>query len=339
MSEAITVLIPDRLEPPADIEASIFGENATLHTPEATAPEQIADSLWADADVILAWHDLKFDRDLLSKLTSCEILVRVGVGFDNVDLEAAGEFDIPVCNVPDYGTNDVADHTMSLLLSLWRGVPYYNERIKRSNDGWTWQSDLSMRRLTSSTLAIIGLGRIGTAVARRATAFGMHVVAYDPYVPDGYEKSLGIDRVRELDAAIEDADAVTFHTSLTEETRGMADEAFFETLNDGAVVINTARGKIIELNALHDALRSGSVRATGLDVLEREPPDPEHPLIAAWRAGEKWIQGRLLLTPHAAFYCEEAHEEMRQKAAQTGYEFVTEERLRNCVNERYLTGR
>lgn len=337
MREKLTVLIPDRLEPPADVEASVFGEDATIYTPEATNPEQIPDSLWAEADVVLAWHDLEFDRKLLSKMESCEILVRVGVGFDNVNLAAAGEFGIPVCNVPDYGTNDVADHTLSLLLSLWRGIPYYNDRVKRSNDGWTWQVDIPMRRLTDARLAVVGLGRIGTAVVRRVTAFGVDVVAYDPYVPDGYEKSLGIDRVRELDAAIKNADAVTFHTPLTEETHGLADQDFFEALKDGAVVVNTARGKIIELDALHDALRSGSVRAAGLDVLQQEPPDPDHPLISAWRAEEEWIEGRLQLTPHAAFYCEEALEEMRRKAAQTGYECVNEKRLRNCVNERYLS--
>jgi lactate dehydrogenase-like 2-hydroxyacid dehydrogenase len=336
MSTHRTVLIPDRLKPPADIEAAVFSEKTTIHTPEATASDQISTSLWADADVVLAWHDVEFDRELLSKLDSCNILVRVGVGFDNIDLEAAGDFDIPVCNVPDYGTNDVADHTMSLLLSLWRGIPYYNERVNQSNDGWTWESRLSMRRLTSATIAIVGLGRIGTAVALRAKAFGMTVVAYDPYVPDGYEKSLGINRVRELENAIQDADVVSFHTPLTEETRGMANQAFFKTLADDAVVINTARGKIIHLDSLYEALRSGTVRAAGLDVLEQEPPDSGHPLITAWRDGAEWIEGRLLLTPHAAFYCEEALEEMRRKAAQTAYEFVSTGLLRNCVNEQYL---
>lgn len=336
MNGSYTVLIPDRLEPPADIEEAVFGDGTTIYTPEATSPEQIPDSLWAEADVVLAWHDLEFERDLLSKLKSCEILVRVGVGFDNVDLKAAGELGIPVCNVPDYGTNDVADHTMSLLLSLWRGIPFYNDRLKDSNAGWTWQSDISMSRLTDSKLAIVGLGRIGTAVARRATAFGMNIIAYDPYVPDGYEKSLGIERVRELNTAIENADVVTFHTPLNDETRGLADEEFFEKLKNDSIVINTARGEIIQLDALYTALRSGSIKAAGLDVLESEPPNPEHPLIAAWRADEEWINGRLQLTPHAAFYCEEALEEMREKSAETAYKYITENHLRNCVNKQYI---
>jgi D-3-phosphoglycerate dehydrogenase len=331
-----TVLVPDRLDPPADIERDVFGPDVTIHTPAATDPTEIPDELWAEADVVLAWHDLEFTPSLLAKLTSCQILVRVGVGYDNVDLAAAANHGIPVCNVPDYGTNDVADHTMALLLSLWRGVPYYNERIQRSNDGWTWQTEMPMHRLSTARMAVIGLGRIGSAVALRAKAFGIDVVAYDPYVPDGHEKSLGIDRVRSLEAAITDANIVTFHTPLTEETRGMADDAFFERLDDDAIVVNTARGEIIEFDALHRALRDETIQAAGLDVLEREPPDPEHPLMTAWREDAEWVRGRLLLTPHAAFYCEEALHEMRQKAAETAYTYLVDGRLRNCVNEELL---
>jgi len=337
MSNHTNVLIPDRLDEPADIEKTIFDENVSISLPTAADTSEVSDLLWETADVILAWHDLDFDQKLIHKLKSCKIIVRVGVGVDNVDLESAGDFGIPVCNVPDYGTNDVADHTMSLVLSLWRGVPYYNNRLKQSNDGWTWETDISMRRLTSAKLVVIGLGRIGTAVARRAKAFGINVTAYDPYVPDGYEKSLGIKRSRELEKAIKDADIVTFHAPLTEETQNMADQEFFQKLQNDAAIVNTARGEIIDLDALYEGLRSGTIRAAGLDVLEQEPPDPEHPLISAWRRNEQWIQGRLLLTPHAAFYCEEALKEMRRKAAQTGYDYITDGTLRNCVNKSYLS--
>jgi lactate dehydrogenase-like 2-hydroxyacid dehydrogenase len=333
MSEEITVLIPDRLEPPADIEQQVFGEKATIHTPAVTDATAIETSLWETADVVLAWHDLEFDEELLSKLDSCKILVRVGVGYDNVDLTAAGEVGIPVCNVPDYGTNDVADHTMALLLTLWRGVPHYNDRFKQSQHDWRWETDLPMQRLTSATMAVIGLGRIGMAVARRAKAFGIDVVAYDPYLPDGYDKSLGIDRARTLEAAVSNADIVTFHTPLTDETHHMANREFFDMMPDNTVVVNTARGEIIDLDALHKALQSGTVRAAGLDVVETEPPDPDHPLIVDWRNNAEWLHGRLLFTPHAAFYCDESLAEMREKAAQTANEFITEGELRNCVNE------
>lgn len=331
-----TVLIPDRLSEPGDPEYTVFDTDTEILTPEAKDSSEVAIEDWKRADAILAWHDLELTRELINDLENCKIIVRVGVGYDNVDLKAAGERGIPVCNVPDYGTNDVADHTLALMLSLWRGVPYYNERIRAGDTGWKWETSISMRRLNEAKVTIIGLGRIGSAVARRAVAFGMEVVAYDPYAPDGYEKSLGIDRVHELDDAIGETDIVTFHTPLTDETERMADEQFFTQLKDDAVLINTARGKIVELDALYTALRDGTVRAAGLDVLEEEPPDPDHRLIEAWQENAEWLRGRLTLTPHAAFYCDEALWEMRHKAARTALEFLEDETLQNCVNSDVL---
>lgn len=327
-----TILIPDRVTTPGSPEKGVFGKKAEWVTPYATNASDIPPEEWERADAILAWHDLEYDQSLINTMKKCQILVRVGVGYDNVDIEAAADAGIPVCNVPDYGTNDVADHTMALMLSLWRGVPYYDERARRSNDGWRWETDISMRRLTDSQLAIIGFGRIGTAVARRARAFGMNVVAYDPYVPDGYEKSIGVERVNNINDAISEADIVSFHTPLNKETKGMADASFFDVMKDDAVLVNTARGEIVNLDALYGALKNGTIRAAGLDVLEQEPPDPNHPLVEAWRQQPSWIRGRIKITPHAAFYCDEALKEMRQKAAQTAYEYLEMRKLRNCVN-------
>jgi len=331
MDRKLKILIPDRVSEPY-IEREIFPDSTEIHTAQASNPSDIDLDVWHSSDAILGWHDIKYSENLLRELDNC-ILVRVGVGVDNVDIECASQLGIPVCNVPDYGTNDVADHTMALLLTLWRGLPYYNKRIQVSNDGWKWESNLSMLRLTDSQLTIIGLGRIGTAVARRAKAFGINVVGYDPYVPDGYEKSLGINRTHELDEALEEADAVTFHTPLTEETNQMADEEFFSQLNENAILINTARGRIIDLDALYSTLKNGKLRAAGLDVLEVEPPDRSHPLIQAYEENQAWIDGRFILTPHSAFYCEEAIAEMRRKAAETALDYLKDGILRNCINK------
>jgi len=185
-------------------------------------------------------------------------------------------------------------------------------------------------------LGIIGLGRIGTATALRAKAFGMRVVFYDPYIPDGQDKALGVTRCYELADLLAQADVVSIHTPLTSETRGMANAAFFSMLKPGAIFINTARGAIVDLDALTEALRSGQVGAAGLDVLPQEPPDPDHPLIRAWRARESWIAYRLIITPHAAFYCEEAYREMRMKAALEAKRVLAGQKPRNCVNEAWL---
>lgn len=331
---AYTILIPDRTRPPATVEGAVFGEQADFVTPQATDAHQIPDALWAAADAILLWHDVAVEAETVAKLDRCKVIVRIGVGFDNVDLAAAGAQGIQVCNVPDYGTNDVADHATGLLLALCRGLFGYDAAARRG--AWQWESVADLRRITRSTLGIIGLGRIGTATARRAAALGMRVVFYDPYKEDGYDKALGFERFDELETMIAECDAVSFHVPLTEETRGMADAAFFETLKRDAVLINTSRGAVIELDALWSALADGRLRAAGLDVLEKEPPDPSHPMIHAWTVREEWLEGRLVITPHAAFHNNESVEEMRRKAAEEAQRVLSGRSPRNCVNLDFL---
>ena len=330
------ILIPDRLSTPPDVEEEVFGSDFQILTPCATHTAQISDKLWAEAEAVLAWHDLEFTDEIIRKLGKCRAIVRVGVGFDNVDLRAAGKYGIPVCNVPDYGTNDVADHAIGLMLALARGLYAFSETVRSSPTEWEWGSAGSLRRLQDSVMGIVGLGRIGTATAMRARAFGMRVMFYDPYVPDGLDKALGVYRAESLYELARRADVMSFHTPLTEETNGMADSAFFEHLKSGAIIVNTARGPVIQLDALYQALKYGKVRAAGLDVVEVEPPDPEHPLIRAWRDREDWIAFRLMITPHAAFFCAEAYREMRYKAAMEAKRIIIGEEPRNCINKEWL---
>ena len=281
-------------------------------------------------------HDHIVGQDeKVPKLDRCKVIIRCGVGFDNVDLKAAGEKGIPVCNVPDYGTTDVADHAMALLLSLMRGLPAY-DAAARDPKTWVWTAAGPLRRVTGARLGLIGLGRIGTAVALRAKAFGMRVSFYDPYINDGYDKVMGIERASSLDALLPGLDAVSFHVPLTPETRSMGSAGFFAKLSPGAVVINTARGGIVDTGALEEALRSGQVRAAGLDVLATEPASQKDPLVAAWCRGDEWIRHRLIITPHAAFFCGEAYEEMRRKAARAVRDVLTGGQIRNVVNRAWL---
>lgn len=334
----LLVLIPDRLAPPADIEQHELGSGVRLVLGTTTRATDIPDTVWSRADAVIAWHEIQLTAEVINKLHRCRVIVRCGVGYDNVDIKAAGLRGIPVCNVPDYGTADVADHAMALLLSLMRGLPAYDASARRK-DGWAFTSAGTLRRLAGATLGIVGLGRIGSAFALRAKAFGLRVIFYDPYLADGYDKVFGIERCATLDELLPRVNALSFHTPLTDETRRLADGSFFERLPEGAIIINTARGGIIDLDALHAALRSGKVRAAGLDVLEHEPADPEHPLIAAWQAGEPWLSNRLVITPHAAFYCAESYAEMRSKAARTVREVFEGGRARNVVNSMWVNER
>ena len=261
MTEQI-VLIPDRLTLPANIEERIFGNETKIITPCALQSSEISDSMWQSANVILAWHEIDYTSEVINKLINCKVIVRVGVGFDNVDLAAAGRMGIPVCNVPDYGTNDVADHAVGLFLTLARGLSRFNDSIRNAK-AWDWNAGGVLRRIHNSTIGIIGLGRIGTAVALRAKAFGMNVIFFDPYIPDGQDKALNIERSRSLDSLLNKSDVVSIHTPLTLETKGMANKSFFDSMKRGSVFINTARGAIMDLDALADALFDNHIESAG----------------------------------------------------------------------------
>ncbi|MGD0202177.1 MAG: NAD(P)-dependent oxidoreductase, partial [Bryobacteraceae bacterium] len=201
---------------------------------------------------------------------------------------------------------------------------------------WRPETGGEMRRLTGAVIGIVGLGRIGTAVAMRARAFGMRVKFYDPYLADGFDKSLQVERAKTLEELAAESDYLSVHVPLTPETDGMIDDRLLSAARPGLTLINVARGRVVRLHAVYHALRSGRVRAFGADVLEDEPPLRAHPLIEAFSNREAWLDGRVLLTPHAAFYAEESRAEMRRKAAARMLDAVTGVPLRNCVNFRFL---
>jgi C-terminal binding protein len=274
----------------------------------------------AAADVLLVFHTIKIGERTLSRLNRCKGIVRCGVGYDNVDIHAAGARGIVVCNVPDYGAEEVADHALMLLLATSRRLLPAHQALREG----TWDTTLvfGAPRLRGRTLGIIGCGRIGTAMALRGKALGLRVVAYDPYRPDGLDKALGIERVYTLEELLPQAQFLSLHCPLTRETYHILNERTLALLPQGAFVVNTARGPCVDLPALVKALDGGRVAAAGLDVFEREPLDDEairrHP--------------RVVMTPHAAFYSAEGWVEMRTKGAMEGKRLLLGEPIRNPVN-------
>jgi lactate dehydrogenase-like 2-hydroxyacid dehydrogenase len=287
-----------------------------------------------NADAIIV-DKVKMSENTVSKLKKCKIIVRLGVGFDNVDLIATGNKGIRVCNIPDFGTDEVADHTWALILSVMRKISMYNEEVMKNNNGWNPMLGKPIYRLAGKTIGILGLGRIGMATAIRAKSFGLHVLFYDPYISKEQKKVFDFRRV-ELEELLKKSDIITFHIPLTEETRGFADDDFFKKIKKGVFIFNAARGGIIKLEALYNAMKNNIVAGAGLDVLEIEPPDEKQPLIRAWRAGEPGIKNRLIITPHVAFYSEEATKEMRQKAASEILRVFEEKEPKSCVNKQFL---
>jgi phosphoglycerate dehydrogenase-like enzyme len=296
--------------------------------------ELSADSLGA-CDAIVVWHEMKIDRAFIAALKRCRIIVRAGVGFDHIDLAAAAEAGIPVCNTPDYGTSEVADHAIGLMLALRRGIVSYHQNLQADiRGGFDYAKAPLVRRLRGRVFGVVGLGRIGTATALRAKAFGMHVIAYDPYVSRGAEIALGIERTDRLETLLSACDAVSLHCPLTDETRNMFNAATLAAMNPQAILINTARGAIVDIPALIQALRDGTIAGAGIDVLPVEPPAENDAIATAYRAANDPIIGdRLIVTPHAAWSSPESVADARRLAVETAMLYLREGRLRNLVND------
>jgi D-3-phosphoglycerate dehydrogenase/C-terminal binding protein len=267
----------------------------------------------------------------------CRIAVRAGVGYDNMDLAGWAARGVPVCNVPDYSTTEVADHAIAMMLSLARGTTLYDALLRRELEaGWRFGAAPLIRRLRGAVFGVVGLGRIGLATANRAAAFGMRVVFYDPYLVPGVELAVGFERVHKLADLLAVSDVLSLHTPATAETRNLIDAAALAAAKTGMILVNTARGSIVDLDALPAALKRGQVGGAALDVLSQEPLDPAHPLIAAWLAREPWIEGRVTLSPHAAFYSPASVIDLRLKSIEGVLAYLREGRLLNCVNTALL---
>ena len=264
-------------------------------------------------------------------------LVRAGVGFDGVDIKVWGQHGTAVFNVPDYGTSEVADHAIGLMLALTRGIITYHDAIRADPaKGWTQGIAPIVCRLREAVFGVVGLGRIGLGAATRARAFGMQIAFHDPYLPSGMEITVGARRCSTLHELMTISDVISVHAPATEETHGLIGTEALAHAKPNLVLINTARGSIVDLDALYHALKTRRIGAAGLDVLQREPAYRSHPLIAAWRSGEDWIAGRLALTPHAAFYSPASLVDMRVKSIHTIVRYLRTGDLANCVNNEFL---
>ena len=318
MSQRHHVVVTDYLAE-AGPETEILGEIADI-TLLKTHDEMDVVRRGATADILLVYHDIKLTERSISQLPRCRGIIRCGVGYDNVDTQAAGQRGIVVCNVPDYGTEEVADHALMMLIAIARRFVQADKAIRTG--AWDPSLVFGTPRLRGRTLGVIGSGRIGSALVLRAKVLGMRVVIYDPYQPDGLEKALGVERVHRLDELLKQSEFVSLHCPLTPETKHILNPRTLSLLPKGAYVVNTARGPCIDGDALLAALESGQVAYAGLDVVESEPLADDrirqHP--------------RIVLTPHSAFYSVEGYNEMRSKGALEAHRILTGERVRNLVN-------
>jgi D-3-phosphoglycerate dehydrogenase len=312
------VLLVDSNYPDDEVERAILApvgaEVVDARIRERRIPDEWLPRL-AEFDAVIT-GGRPFGARELPHLRRCRVLVRRGVGFDIIDLPTATALHIPVANVPDYGTEEVATHAVALLLLAVRRLDIYMAGVRRGE--WSPRQAGELHRLVGRTLGIVGYGRIGRAVARRAVGFGLRVVACDPYAPD--DGSVVRLTLPQLLAA---SDYVSIHTPLTSETRRMMDAAAFAAMKRGAVLVNTARGPIVDPDALLAALRSGQLAAAACDVHDVEPLPVDHPLLA---------EPNFLPTPHAAYYTVESAADMRRLAVEEVARVLRGERPRSWVN-------
>ncbi len=331
MTRRFHVVVTDYLDDDLAPERAILDGCAEIVALAASQEEQLIGKI-EFADAVILYHELSLSRGTIERLENCRLIVRGGVGVDNVDLQCARQRGIPVANVPDYGSEEVADSALAMALSLTRGVCFLNTRMRAGRGRWSPQEVAPLARLRGSRFGIVGLGRIGTAAALRAKSFGLDVLFYDPYKPDGYDKALGIRRCETLEELLEAALIVSLHCPLTDETRHMMRAETIARMPPASYLVNTARGEIVDTSAIPAAIESGRLAGVGIDVLRREPPADDDPLIVAWRDPSHPAFERLIVNPHAAFYCEQGMMDIRHKTAEACRRALLGLPLRNVVN-------
>ncbi len=327
-----TVLYSERMYADDSVEREVFGPDVRVLMRAPRTLAELPDEDCAAADGLMLFRLWASAADL-ARFPRLRVIVRMGVGYDRIDRAAAAARGIMVCNVPDYGTTEIADHAIGMTLALRRGILLQHDAQRRTPPaGWVPIANRVVRRIGGQTFGVVGLGRIGTAAALRARALGFRVVFFDPYRPNGTDRALGLDRARTLEELLAQSDVLSLHTPLTHETRGMISARELALLPPDAVVVNTSRGPVLDLDAVEAALRSGHLAGAGLDVLPVEPPtEPEPALLRAYRAREPWLEGRLVVTPHVAYHSPQAWDDIRRKSAETMAAALLSNRPQNVI--------
>ncbi|MGC6448752.1 MAG: C-terminal binding protein [Rubripirellula sp.] len=330
-SDLPKVIITDFINDSLSIEKEVLAGIANVEAFDAYDELELHGKI-ESAKAVMLYHNLSLSATTIERLTRCELIVRCGVGFDNVDHAFARQKGIAVANVPDYGTEEVADSAIGMALALSRGIHFFNQRMRSDPDPWMYNVSQPLYRHRGRVFGIVGMGRIGTATARRALAMGMDVRFYDPLKPDGYDKANGIKRVESLEELMKESFILSLHCPLNEESKHLINAKTLQWMPKGSYLVNTSRGEVVDTTAIPDAIASGRLAGAAIDVLAEEPPSPENPLLIAWRDKTHPAYERLLINPHSAFYCEEGLEDMRRKGAEACRRALTGTRLRNVIN-------
>lgn len=300
--------------------------DARIVSTQGMSDEQILSELRDAAAIVVIGHPIT--REMIRTAAGCRFIMTLSVGYDVVDLATATERKIPVSNCPLYCSEEVADHALTLTLTVARKI---HELIPHVRDGgWDYKQTRPVRAFRTATMGVLGLGRIGRITARKAQALGMDVIGYDPYVDDDIFALHQVEREYEFETFLERVDYLSVHCPLTDETWHMIDAKALSRMKPHAVIVNTARGPIIDREALEEALETSMIGGAGIDVLPQEPPRGDEPLLTLPNA---------VVTPHIAWYSEESHERNRQQGMDELVRVLQGKRPRYVVNPEIFSRR
>lgn len=317
------LLVTDSIYDNLDIEEEILKESG-INFEIVIAPDTKTETLKelaSDCDAMMVTY-AQVGKEVIDNCKKCKVMVRNGIGFANIDVDSASENGIMVANVLNYCIDEVADHAMALMLACLRKVVILNKSVQ-SEHVWDMNLAKPMERISNLTLGLWGFGNIARATAKRAQAFGMTVLAYDPYLSDDVFEEYGVTRCKETDTLISQSDVLSIHLQLNKETEKIVNKNAFEKMKPNAFLINVSRGGLIDEKALAEAISSKQIAGCGLDVMESEPGDMHSSLMTF---------DNVIVTPHAAFYSETANLELRKQATRQIVRSFTEGKPEFWVN-------
>ena len=307
-----------------DIQKRIFEENGIEFILYDCQTEDEIIEKCSDADALLVIYK-KITPRIMDNLKNCKVILRYGIGYDLIDVDAATERGIKVCNSPTHCLDEVATHTIAMILAIERKLIMYHENVK--NGEWLANAGYKPHRLSSQTLGLIGFGNIARRTAEFAKGFGFNIIAYDPYLKDDIFDSMNVKKV-DLDELYKTADVISIHTPLLDSTYHLINKDSISKMKDGVMIVNTSRGPIICEKDILEAVKSRKVKAAALDVIESEPITiKNHPL---------YDIGNIIISPHAAYNSVEAEEQMMEILATTAVKVLNGENPKNIVNSKAL---
>ena len=313
------VVVSDTKMVDGETRAAVLDEvDATVETIAAKEPAAVARAV-KGANALVIDAGTQVTAEVVDAADSLQVVGRAGIGVDNIDVRAAVEAGVTVVNVPDYSVEEVSTYAFALVLACLRKIPTFDRSVKRGE--WEWTVGQPIRRLAGSTVGLVAFGKLASRFAAKLRGFDVDVVAYDPYAPEYRMGDLGVEPVA-FETLLADSDIVSLHAPLTDETRGMIDADALDRLRDDALLVNTARGGLVDETALYDALVSGDLGGAGLDVREAEPPgdSPLHDLDS------------VVCSPHVAWYSEESRVELTRTVAEDVVRVLRDEEPENPVD-------